>query len=695
MQMDAEATCVIAAYREHFGAYADRKLAIYGIGGYTRAILENADCANVVCLLDESRAGEDLYGKPILTPEEAHARGVELIVIVARAANVGIIYRRIAAFCRAHGIRVLNLDGKEPGPGAMQPLDISLYADVTLERLKERIDQADTVSFDVFDTLLYRDVLYPRDIFCLLARQAGGDFYQRRVAAEARLHEQGPYPTLQAIYDAMGGEYDPRRELAMERAHLFRKESGFQAFSYALARGKRLFLVSDMYVSGDFLHEVLTGMGYAIPRENVLVSCEFGVSKHHGLFAELKRRASGRVLHVGDNREADITCARNAGIDDAFCLPNALEMLEHSTARGLLAFDRTLEQRLLLGRFLVTFLQDSFLFSTTQGKIAVRNNEQLAALVAPFACWLYAWVVGTARELGLERVLLSSRDGWLLAQLDARWAMPGGPQLEYLYVSRAVAVLASIRTDADIAHAARLPFNGDLPEMLRARFHLEEADIREHTGARGEAADAAYILLHRAAILRQAAALRQRYQRYLQGVQTLRCQRAGLFDFISSGTCQKALAGIVETALVGLYAGHVQVNTGYKPETAIYAALGAIGAFDTSRSVYQNYFLLESIFSSPEATVADFTEDGRPLFEEERRAPQHIDGMLEVQAAICAHAAALPMGAQDMRRVDVALVDMLYGLLREEYSLCSCTYFDGLHMYDSFCQRGFSVQRQA
>lgn len=40
-----------------------------------------------------------------------------------------------------------------------------------MDNLKKQINEYDVVSFDIFDTLLVRDVYSPKDIFCILEKK--------------------------------------------------------------------------------------------------------------------------------------------------------------------------------------------------------------------------------------------------------------------------------------------------------------------------------------------------------------------------------------------------------------------------------------------------------------------------------------------------------------------------------------------
>ena len=56
------------------------------------------------------------------------------------------------------------------------------------------------VSFDVFDTALERNVFEPIDIFKLVEKKVGKNFYSKRIEAEKKAREKNPFYTLEDIY---------------------------------------------------------------------------------------------------------------------------------------------------------------------------------------------------------------------------------------------------------------------------------------------------------------------------------------------------------------------------------------------------------------------------------------------------------------------------------------------------------------
>lgn len=173
----------------------------------------------------------------------------------------------------------------------------------------------DAVAFDVFDTLLKRDVGKPTDLFLL----AGAKFAEKRVKAEQQARAAAQQEvTLAQIYEqpVLVGE-DPSRECALEVVAAVPNLPVREAVRTLYAQGKRIYFISDMYLPPEQIHSMLLRCGYDM-LEGGFVSCSYGVQKRSGgLFRRFLRETglkASQVLFVGDSWRADVVGAALAGI---------------------------------------------------------------------------------------------------------------------------------------------------------------------------------------------------------------------------------------------------------------------------------------------------------------------------------------------------------------------------------------------
>lgn len=208
-----------------------------------------------------------------------------------------------------------------------------------------RLFPYETVSFDLFDTLVFRSVREPAAVFSVVENtlQRPG-FAQKRKAAEARARQEkhrhtGSWEvTFGEIYRYLDNDPEAMEtELAAELALCHRNPVTAALWESVGRQGKRRVITSDMYLPGETLARILHHCGFQ-GWEKLLVSCEYGVSKADGgLFQVLRREVgTGAVLHIGDHYESDVLSARKNGLDAAwyrreqvqksvFCAPHGAE----------------------------------------------------------------------------------------------------------------------------------------------------------------------------------------------------------------------------------------------------------------------------------------------------------------------------------------------------------------------------------
>lgn len=191
----------------------------------------------------------------------------------------------------------------------------------SVENIIFKIQNYNYVSFDIFDTLLRRSVPVPTDVFEIVGRKHGNnDFKVKRIEAEkiARQHSDKEEVTLNDIYDELDLEYSDYKsdELNVEADLLSADPRMYKVYKYCQDQKKHIIITSDMYLSENFLSNILNKNGIAY--ERCFISSEYGVQKVSGnLFRkELEELhiTPSQIIHIGDSIRADGIGAWKAGI---------------------------------------------------------------------------------------------------------------------------------------------------------------------------------------------------------------------------------------------------------------------------------------------------------------------------------------------------------------------------------------------
>lgn len=202
-----------------------------------------------------------------------------------------------------------------------------------------KLSRYDVVSFDIFDTLLFRPFGEPSDLFYFSGESLEIlDFKRMRMEMEEkarwecyRQHGHSEV-TLEEIWSLLEKEIGiPAQtgmelEMACEMEFCYANPFMLEIFQELQKAGKEIIILSDMYLSSDFLTRLLEKNGIT-GFSKLYVSCEYGKSKSLGsLFKLVKSRFSerGRIIHVGDNLISDVRMAKKYGFDSCY-YPNVNE----------------------------------------------------------------------------------------------------------------------------------------------------------------------------------------------------------------------------------------------------------------------------------------------------------------------------------------------------------------------------------
>lgn len=182
------------------------------------------------------------------------------------------------------------------------------------EEVIRLVDFHEVISFDIFDTLLVRPFEKPSDLFFELEKREGcGGFGNERIKAERKAREryrEQEDVTFDQIYQQIGVQYRhlKEKELELENEVLTANGSVYEIYQYALGKGKKIIVCSDMYLPKKFLETVLYANGYQ-GFEKIYVSSDIMMTKGSGnLFGRALHElhvSNTSVLHIGDNLESD------------------------------------------------------------------------------------------------------------------------------------------------------------------------------------------------------------------------------------------------------------------------------------------------------------------------------------------------------------------------------------------------------
>lgn len=299
----------------------------------------------------------------------------------------------------------------------------------------------DVVSFDIFDTLIFRPFSEPTELFFLVGQRLGYmDFRRLRIEAErqARIRKAKKCGSYEVEFaeiwtqleqmtgidakDGMQAEVAAELELCYANPYMQR------VFRILQDAGKRIVLTTDMYLTEEVLQSILKKCGYE-GYEKLFVSCEEQVSKGNGgLFERVKQYAGAegwqRLAHVGDNPDSDVKMAQSHGFT-AFLYPNVNRNAEAYRSYDLSpviggAYRGLVDNRLYSGETVYNLQQE---YGYVYGGLFVLG----------YCSFIHEY----CRLHRIEKVLFIARDGEILKKVYD-FLYPG-EDTQYVYLSRLAA----------------------------------------------------------------------------------------------------------------------------------------------------------------------------------------------------------------------------------------------------------------
>ncbi len=405
-------------------------------------------------------------------------------------------------------------------------MEVITYYSLTslVEAGRRKTSSKEVISFDLFDTLLVRRIHNP-DLVKLpvarfiaeLAEQQGRHWHwhkvqQLRDSIEQKHREatgtkyvdhEACYPLFmgELLSEIFQGSYENALlekvtgyEIAMENSMLVPRRILVDWIKELVGAGKRIFIISDMYLPSTHLRRLLEYAGLEDLIEEVISSADTFLAKASGkaypMIAEKHSLSPREWMHVGDNPISDGQRASEAGIE-ALIIHDPGEDQRKSIVKRY--YNYSDGRPFWRGRLLQQLMAPLESENRSNPALYSEGYNFLGPLIGVFI----QQIARFCRENEITKVFFLSREGWTFKRYWEK-AMPilhpagGLPEIEYLYVSRMALAGASCayqgltKTNADITF---LPSgNRDFRDVCRI-FSLESEAFTSHLARFGLRAD--------------------------------------------------------------------------------------------------------------------------------------------------------------------------------------------------------------
>lgn len=367
------------------------------------------------------------------------------------------------------------------------------------ERIKAFIasEKCKIVSFDMFDTLIYRPFSDPKDLFCLLSSIINSksnsstliDYAYFRQIAESKARQQlVPQKkneiSLDDIYNTMHYFYNVPIDICQEMKDLEikleislckAKEAIKALYNMSVFFNKTILITTDIYHTNDTLIKILEKNGYY--NYKLFASSEYNACKHSGeLFNriiqtfDVKDDALDSIIHIGDNYTSDFNVPKTLGLNakhinsafnyfkggnKSFYGGESFQNIYRKNTffrQGKWATEHYWGLRTFHGIVANTIFDDPF--------VAVNKKSDFNA--DPYYIGYYClgglllgvtrWILDEIKNKNVGTIHFVARDGWALKRFYDIYSksIENAPKSNYLYVSRKSLLTADLQSVEDL-----------------------------------------------------------------------------------------------------------------------------------------------------------------------------------------------------------------------------------------------------
>ena len=334
------------------------------------------------------------------------------------------------------------------------------------------------VSFDIYDTLIFRTVLNYEEVFDGISecfKRSHGvrlhNFRQQRIIADnkARFKNGCSEVTLSQIYACLPyrdelKEILKEEEIKYEIGHTMGNELMINVLTECRNKGKRIIITSDMYLPQEVIEQILRDN--SIPYDYLFVSSHYGVTKRSGkLFDVILNEldlSPHQVVHIGDDKICD---------------------MEMPVSKGFTAIERIYNRSSIDDYYLKNYRKKihKTYYDFLHNRIKADSNTNVERRIGYYALGMFAlasceWIHQIKLEKNIEKLFFVAREGYLLKQCyDIVYP---DECTEYIRLNKNLLRLPSIRSESDIAS-----FINSIPalksyswEQLLDYFYIKEKD---------------------------------------------------------------------------------------------------------------------------------------------------------------------------------------------------------------------------
>lgn len=337
----------------------------------------------------------------------------------------------------------------------------------TSEKCYRRNKGYKCISFDLFDTLIFRACATPENVFELIIRKYNKkygcedlyDFVSKRISAERFAREKSNKEIkLIDIYDILSSDYGNKAYELMEIEEEVEIDMCLpnvemvDILNQYYNEGFLILIISDMYFDGKVIKRILDKCEI-INYKKLYISSEVGLTKRSGeLFKFVISEQSiknSELLHIGDNYISDYIIPSSINIDAV------LYKNKSKRSSFIKKTDNSIENS-IISNMLMHYSNSELTFSI--------GYKVLGSLLFGYSYWLNY----ETELINADKILFLSREGKVMMEYY-NILFPNDYRGSYIHVSRKSLVRAAIYTTNSYEELMKL-----CASLMRGVIYIKE-----------------------------------------------------------------------------------------------------------------------------------------------------------------------------------------------------------------------------
>lgn len=314
---------------------------------------------------------------------------------------------------------------------------------IDYDKLKKELSKYEYISFDIFDTLIIRNLQEPSDLFKLVENEYNNhnkikihNWYTTRKKAESEAREISKKEeiTIDDIYHQINLDDEIKEklkkiEIEIEIKVCEKNERVYKIYELCKIIGKKIIITSDMYLNKKIIEKILNKND--IQYYKLYLSSDIQLTKNTGtifkyIISDLNI-ANRNLIHFGDNKKSDYINARLNGIKSI--------LIEKKNYLNFENFkDVTIENK----------FNYNVLKSFINNKKNIEKDYYWQAGYEIFGPLLYGyskWLESEFVKNKFDKIYFLSRDGYIMQKA---FELCSDIKTKYIYASRRALIVPTI-----------------------------------------------------------------------------------------------------------------------------------------------------------------------------------------------------------------------------------------------------------